>query len=49
HKTKEVNYLKREADYSLTYLNEIKEMSNAELYKASFSLILHIKSVNKPF
>ena len=49
HKTKDINYLKREADYSLTYLNEIKEMSNAELYKASFSLILHIKSVNKPF
>ncbi len=49
HKTKDINYLKREADYSLTYLNQIKEMSNAELYKASFSLILHIKSVNKPF
>ena len=49
HKTKDVNYLKREADYSLTYLKEIKEMSNAELYKASFSLILHIKSINKPF
>ncbi len=49
HKIKDVNYLKREADYSLTYLKEIKEMSNAELYKASFSLILHIKSINKPF
>ncbi|MHA1239444.1 MAG: hypothetical protein ACTSQU_01500 [Promethearchaeota archaeon] len=49
HVTKDINYLKREADYSLTYLKEIKEMSNAELYKASFSLIMHIKSVNKPF
>ncbi|MHA1509795.1 MAG: hypothetical protein ACTSO6_13955 [Promethearchaeota archaeon] len=49
HKTKNINYLKREADYSLSYLEKIKEMSNAELYKASFSLILHIKSVNKPF
>jgi len=49
HKTKDVSYLKREADYSLTYLKEIKEMSNAELYKASFSLVLHIKSTNKPF
>ena len=49
HKTKGINYLKRDADYNLTYLKEIKEMSNAELYKASFSLILHIKSINKPF
>ena len=49
HKIKDVNYLKREADYSLTYLKEIKEMSNAELYQSSFSLVLHIKSVNKPF
>lgn len=49
HMTKDVSYLKREADYSLTYLKEIREMSNAELYKASFSLVLHIKSINKPF
>ncbi|GAG84969.1 unnamed protein product [marine sediment metagenome] len=49
HKTKDINYLKRDEDYNLTYLKEIKEMSNAELYKASFSLVLHIKSTNKPF
>ena len=49
NKTKNVNYLKREEDYSLTYLKDIKEISNAELYKSSFSLILHIKSINKPF
>ncbi|MBY9009159.1 MAG: hypothetical protein KGD74_04775 [Candidatus Lokiarchaeota archaeon] len=49
HKTKDINYLKREADYSLTYLKDIKEMSNAELYKSSFSLVLRIKSINKPF
>ncbi len=47
-KTKEINYLKREADYSLTFLKNIKEISNAELYKSSFSLVLHIKSLNKP-
>jgi hypothetical protein len=47
-KTKDVNYLKREADYSLTFLKNIKEISNAELYTSSFSLILHIKSLNKP-
>ncbi len=47
-KTKDINYLKREADYSLTFLKNIKEISNAELYKSSFSLVLHIKSLNKP-
>lgn len=47
-KTKDINYLKREADYSLTFLKSIKEISNAELYKSSFSLVLHIKSLNKP-
>jgi len=49
HKTKDIKYLKREADYSLTYLKDIKEMSNAELYKSAFSLVLRIKSINKPF
>ena len=47
-KTRDINYLKREADYSLTFLKDIKEISNAELYTSSFSLILHIKSLNKP-
>lgn len=47
-KTKDVNYLKREADYSLTFLKNIKEISHAELYKSSFSLVLHIKSLKKP-
>jgi len=47
-KTRDINYLKREADYSLTFLKNIKEISHAELYKSSFSLILHIKSLNKP-
>ena len=47
-KTKDINYLKREADYSLTFLKSVKEISNAELYKSSFSLVLHIKSLNKP-
>ena len=47
-KTRDVNFLKRESDYSLTFLKDIKEISNAELYKSSFSLVLHIKSLNKP-
>lgn len=47
-KTRDINYIKREADYSLTFLKNIKEISHAELYKSSFSLVLHIKSLNKP-
>jgi len=47
-KTRDVNFLKREADYSLTFLKDIKEISHAELYTSSFSLVIHIKSLNKP-
>jgi len=47
-KTKDVNFLKREADYSLTFLKDIKEISHAELYTSSFSLVLHVKSLKKP-
>ena len=50
HKTKDVNYLKREKkDFKLTYLKDLKEMSHGELYKSSFSLVSHIKSLNKPY
>ena len=48
HKTKDKTYLKREEDYNITYLKDIKEVSHADLYKSSFSLILHIKSLNEP-
>ncbi|NVM44263.1 MAG: hypothetical protein HWN79_05050 [Candidatus Lokiarchaeota archaeon] len=47
-KAKDINFLKREKDYSLTFLKNIKEMSHAELYTSSFALVLHIKSLNKP-
>ncbi len=47
-KTRDVNFLKREADYNLIFLKDIKEISHAELYTSSFSLVLHIKSLNKP-
>lgn len=47
-RTKDMDFLKREKDYSLTFLKEIKEMSHAELYTSSFALVLHIKSLNKP-
>ena len=49
HKTKGMTYLKREEDYTLKFLKEIKEVSHAELYKSAFSYVLHIKSFNKPF
>ncbi|MFX0176434.1 MAG: hypothetical protein ACFE85_09405 [Candidatus Hodarchaeota archaeon] len=49
HKTKNITYIKREEDYTLKYLNDIKEVSHADLYKSTFSLVLHIKSLNKPF
>lgn len=48
HKTKDMTYLKREEDFSLKYLKGIKEVSHADLYKSSFSLIIHIKSMKKP-
>jgi hypothetical protein len=46
--TRDINFLKREADYNLIFLKDIKEISHAELYTSSFSLVLHIKSLNKP-
>ncbi|MHA1689115.1 MAG: hypothetical protein ACTSUN_07240 [Promethearchaeota archaeon] len=48
HKTRDMTYLKREEDFTLTYLKGIKEVSHADLYKSSFSLILHVKSLSKP-
>lgn len=48
HKTRNKTYLKREEDYTLKYLDGIKEVSHADLYKSAFSLILHVKSFNKP-
>ena len=47
-KTKDITYIKREEDYSLTYLENIKEISHAELYKSSFSLVIHLKSIKRP-
>lgn len=49
HKTKSITYLKREENYKLTYLQGIKEISHTDLYKSSFSLILHIKSFSNPY
>jgi hypothetical protein len=49
HKTKNITYLKREEDYSLKFLENIQDVSHADLYKSAFSYILHIESFNKPF
>ena len=48
HKTRDKNYLKREEDYKIHYLKDIKEVGHAELYKSAFSLILHVKSFLRP-
>ncbi|MBY8986226.1 MAG: hypothetical protein KGD65_14210 [Candidatus Lokiarchaeota archaeon] len=48
HITREVTYIKREEDYKIEYLKEVKEVSHAEIYKSSFSLIVHVKSLNEP-
>jgi len=49
HKTKDKIYLKREEDFTLKYLKDIKEVSHTDLYKSAFSLILHVKSFLKPY
>ncbi len=49
HETKGKTYLKREEDFKLTYISDIQEISHSELYKSSYSLILHIKSFDNPY
>jgi hypothetical protein len=49
HNTRETTYIKREEDYKLYFLKEIKEVSHGDLYKSSFSLVTRIKSMNNPF
>ena len=41
--------IKKEEDYNLVYMQDIKEVSHADLYKSSFSLVIHIKSFTKPY
>ncbi|MFX0106269.1 MAG: hypothetical protein ACFE75_12385 [Candidatus Hodarchaeota archaeon] len=48
HMTRDKTYLKREEDYTINFLQDIKEVGHAELYKSAFSLILHVKSFSKP-
>ena len=49
HKSKDITYIKKEEDYNLVFLTDIKEVSHADLYKSSFSLVIHINSFDKPY
>lgn len=49
HKAKDITYIKKKEDYNLIYMQDIKEVSHTDLYKSSFSLVIHIKSFNKPY
>ncbi|MFX1278054.1 MAG: hypothetical protein ACFFA3_01465 [Promethearchaeota archaeon] len=48
HKTKGVTYIKREENYVIKYLTDIKDVSHSDIYKSVYSLLLHVKSFNKP-
>jgi hypothetical protein len=44
HKTKGIKYIKRGEDFSLQYLENLTDISHADIFKSAFSLVLHIKS-----
>jgi len=46
HKTRGITYLKKEENFKLVYMKDITEISHSDLYTSSFSLILHLKSLN---
>ncbi|MFX1427139.1 MAG: hypothetical protein ACFFBE_11855 [Promethearchaeota archaeon] len=48
HNTKDITYIKREENFIIKYLTDIKDVSHADIYKSAYSLLLHIKSFNKP-
>jgi len=48
HVTRGNTYIKREEDYKIEFLKDIKEYSHADLYKSAFSLILRVKSFKNP-
>ncbi len=49
HKTRGIKYLRREEDYNIKYLENLQNISHADIFQASFSLLLHIKSFKEPF
>ncbi len=48
HNTKDITYIKREEDFIIKYLKDIKNVSHADIYKSAYSLLLHLKSFDKP-
>jgi hypothetical protein len=48
HATKGKTYLKHEEDYKISLLDDVKQVSHSELFKSSFSLLLRVKTLNKP-
>ena len=48
HNTKDITYIKREEDFIIKYLKDVKNVSHADIYKSAYSLLLHLKSFNKP-
>ncbi|MHA2248642.1 MAG: hypothetical protein ACXADY_27100 [Candidatus Hodarchaeales archaeon] len=48
HNTENITYIKREEDFIIKYLKDIKDTSHSDIYKSAYSLILHLKSFNKP-
>jgi hypothetical protein len=48
HNTKEITYIKREENFIIKYLKDIKDVSHADIYKSAYSLLLHVKSFDKP-
>jgi hypothetical protein len=46
--TNGITYIKREENFIIKYLTDIKDVSHADIYKSAYSLLLHVKSFNKP-
>ncbi len=49
HKTKDITYLRKSEDYKISFLKGLKDVSHAELHTSTYSLIIHVKSLDKPF
>lgn len=48
HNSKDITYIKREENFIIKYLKDIKDVGHADIYKSAYSLLLHVKSFSKP-
>ena len=48
HNSKDITYIKREENFIIKHLKDIKDVGHADIYKSAYSLLLHVKSFNKP-